>query len=224
MQTQVYQIRAITNLHAGSGDADYGIVDKLVQRDPISRYPCIHMSSIKGALREFFTKNNVADDIISQLFGSNPKESTKVQQGKLRFISADILALPRPSEEETKAYELCYVGQDIANWLNKVKLFNNSINIQLQDNNWQDINTQAFKTISEELPVVARNYLDNGESQNLWYEEFVPRESVFGLVVQASTEDLSIFNKIVNNKVIQIGGNATVGYGYCLFTSIVKQS
>ena len=221
MPTQVYQIRAITNLHAGSGDADYGIIDKLVQRDPVTQYPTIHMSSIKGALREFFTNEDVPKETIFKLFGSSPKEQEKVQQGKLRFISAEILAMPRPIDEGAPPFELCYVGEYISNWLDKVKLFDRNASIKLDDTNWKDVSAQTFKAISESLPVVARNYLDNGESQNLWYEEFVPRESVFGMVVQGEEEDLRKFNTPLNNKVIQIGGNATVGYGYCLFTSII---
>ena len=43
-----------TNLHAGSGDANYGIIDKLVQREPATNRPIIHSSSLKGALREYF--------------------------------------------------------------------------------------------------------------------------------------------------------------------------
>ena len=86
--------------------------------------------------------------------------------------------------------------------------------------------TGKFKNASEELPVVARNQLDNGESQNLWYEELVPHESVFGFMVQipidlSDGENLNFncdFTEHLNNKVIQIGANATVGYGYCLLT------
>ena len=220
MKTQVYQIRAITNLHAGSGDADYGIVDKLVQRDPTTGYPTIHMSGIKGALREYFEENEIAG--VTEMFGSEPKEQNKVQQGKLRFISAELLAFPRPSEQNggQSAYDLCYVLQLLGEWLDKVKLFDTSPKID--DATWKDIDLDTFKVLTEELPVIARNQLDNGESKNLWYEEFVPRETIFGIVIQGENKLLDSFNDTVNGKVIQIGGNATVGYGYCLFTSIIK--
>lgn len=33
---KAYFIQCITNMHVGSGDANYGIVDKLVQRDPVT--------------------------------------------------------------------------------------------------------------------------------------------------------------------------------------------
>ncbi|MEI6139081.1 MAG: type III-B CRISPR module RAMP protein Cmr4 [Mariniphaga sp.] len=56
MTTQVkefFKITALTNLHVGSGDQNYGIVDKLVQRDPLTQFPIIHASSLKGALKNY---------------------------------------------------------------------------------------------------------------------------------------------------------------------------
>jgi CRISPR-associated protein Cmr4 len=69
------------------------------------------------------------------------------------------------------------------------------------------------------LPVIARNHLNNGKSTNLWYEEIVPREGrfVFGLIGDDSSE--AEFENTVKKATVQIGGNATVGYG---FTEIRK--
>ena len=53
---QCFKITAKTNMHVGSGDTNYGIIDKLVQRDVLSNLPMIHSSSLKGALREFFAQ------------------------------------------------------------------------------------------------------------------------------------------------------------------------
>jgi CRISPR-associated protein Cmr4 len=47
MTAKAYLIQCITNLHVGSGDATYGIVDKLVQRDAVYSYPTIHSSSLE---------------------------------------------------------------------------------------------------------------------------------------------------------------------------------
>lgn len=72
----------------------------------------------------------------------------------------------------------------------------------------------------EDLPVIARNQLNNGISQNLWYEEFVPRASVFLTMITAPADDgdLSAFERILcSERGMQIGANATVGYGYCHF-------
>lgn len=225
MTTQVYLIRALTNLHPGSGDADYGIVDKLVQRDPITSFPTVHMSGIKGALREYFENHpEVPEGKLTDLFGSAPQaNSSKMQQGSLRFISAEVLVLPRPSQSDAgQAYDLCFVPDMVGEWLSKVQLFDSEVQAAIDDSKWKDIPGEAFKTLSNDLPVVARNYLDDGQSKNLWYEEFVPRETRFGCVIQGPQSDLDYFHNTIDGQVIQIGGNATVGYGYCLFESIVK--
>jgi len=54
MSAQLYIITAKTNLHAGSGSTNAGVIDNLVQRDPSDNLPCTYASSLKGAFREFF--------------------------------------------------------------------------------------------------------------------------------------------------------------------------
>lgn len=52
----VWLITAKTNLHVGNENtSNYGLVDKLIQRDALTGLPCINSSSLKGALNEFFT-------------------------------------------------------------------------------------------------------------------------------------------------------------------------
>lgn len=63
---------------------------------------------------------------------------------------------------------------------------------------------ETFKKI--ELPVLARNKLDNGISKNLWYEQVVPHESLFAFAVLGTEENLAIFKKAVDGKVVQFGG------------------
>lgn len=220
MHTQVYIIRALTNLHPGSGDAGYGVVDKLVQRDPTTGFPTIHMSGVKGALREYFeNKFGKANAQVLRLFGSSPQaKEDKVEQGQMRFISAELLAIPGP-DPGPDAYKLyCHPGV-VGDFENKIGLFDPASTGIPQKSKWQS-DAAKFKALSEELPVIARNYLDNGESKNLWYEEFIPREALFGCIVQGEQVDIEFFQDEVNDKVIQLGGNATVGYGYCLFQCI----
>ncbi|MCO5232216.1 MAG: type III-B CRISPR module RAMP protein Cmr4 [Chitinophagales bacterium] len=73
-----------------------------------------------------------------------------------------------------------------------------------------------FKNIVKRLPIITRNQLENGQSTNLFYEEVVPRETIFGFVIQGKDIDTG-FDKIDN---IQIGANATVGYGFCSLQKI----
>ncbi len=96
----------------------------------------------------------------------------------------------------------------------------------------------------DDLPVIARN--SQMGAGNLWYEQVLPHKSVFGtlLVYPASvevtikdssksdpvnknveTKTVSIdmaeaINKTFDNKVVQIGANATIGYGYCSFIKV----
>ena len=77
------------------------------------------------------------------------------------------------------------------------------------------------------LPVLARNQLENGISQNLWYEEVVPHEAIFYTAVlsdgtHSGDAALAEFDEYIkNNNLVQFGGNATIGYG---LTQITKMS
>lgn len=225
MATHLYFIRALTNLHVGSGEAGYGVVDKTVQRDPTTKLPTIHMSGIKGALREQL--KDVLDKTKMyerEIFGSAVKEDAdKIQQGKVRFISADLLAFPQPSTSDTisKPFELVTSQSVSASFADKVSRFGFKADwarTQVQGEGWKAKKHTEFRGLTDDLPVTARNYLEDGTSKNLWYEEFVPREAVFGTLFQGSEELLGVLKDQLDGQVFQIGANATVGYGYCLFT------
>ena len=64
------------------------------------------------------------------------------------------------------------------------------------------------------LPVVARNQL--GENKNLWYEEIVPHGTVFYFAVLDPQDN----NPLTFDRWVQIGGNASVGCGYCQIKAI----
>ena len=75
---------------------------------------------------------------------------------------------------------------------------------------------------NENLPVIARNHLENGQSKNLWYEQVIPRFSVFMMPLMYPENDthFSNFDSKLTSNIVQIGGNATVGYGYTKFKKI----
>ena len=90
MHTQFYTLRALTPLHAGAGDANFGIIDKHVQRDSLTELPTIFASSIKGSLRQLCEVSaQVGKDTVRTIFGSdNPKGeagATTLQQGQYIF-------------------------------------------------------------------------------------------------------------------------------------------
>jgi CRISPR-associated protein Cmr4 len=240
-QTLVFRLQALTNLHAGSGNSFYGAVDKLVQRDPATRRPTIHSHSLKGALREYFESEAVFEKgtdsknkFITHVFGSPVSgDANASEQGNYRFFSADLLALPVPDENpnSSTAFHLETANDAWTKLCEKTRLLGSenwtseSLRTAFEnDSKYQE--SGRFKNASDELPVVARNQLDNGESQNLWYEELVPHESIFGFLVQIpfdpeNKDDLNgrvEFTSKLNGKVIQIGANASVGYGFCLLT------
>jgi len=70
----LFMIETVSNMHVGSGDSNFGVVDNLVQRDPATTYPYISSSSLKGALREHFESNNVDKNVIEAIFGSEPRK------------------------------------------------------------------------------------------------------------------------------------------------------
>ena len=71
---------------------------------------------------------------------------------------------------------------------------------------------------NEHLPVISRNCLEDGQSTNLFYEQVLPRYSRLATLIMGDREILDDFSNKLNNEVVQIGGNATIGYGYCKFT------
>ncbi len=268
-----YSIRAISNLHVGSGEGDFSVVDKMVQRDPITNLPTIHGSGIKGAMREAMEyqvelKNKAEgketenpDPGILSIFGADPKrKGGKTQQGQNNFFDAKLLALPVRSSQHF--YYLATCPSILNNLVEDLEIFDYNwaglstikslaqINVQkgipvyfgvkqnqlrLEDWGKTEHNNTAISSIinqvgnrlallhdddmsalSTALPVIARNYLVSGISENLWYEEVVPRESRFYFSISRH-EDNDGVNTFLGekNNLLQIGANATVGYGLC---------
>lgn len=263
--TDFYLIRAISNLHVGSGEGDFSVIDKRVQRDPVTQLPTIHASGIKGALREAMQTQagKDSDPTVNEVFGTPPGERDEVKQGKYRFFDGQLLALPARSSKDFFYLVSCpglltAAKQRIAQLngahpllpmfdeLFKLKgkfLGKKWSELRLEDtilkkedhSDYQHKKLEAifgkrfaiipnaeFAKIAEELPIVARNYLNNGISDNLWYEEYVPREARFLTMVtreDSSTDHLGDYLK-ANNDLAQLGANATVGYGLCEFKKL----
>ena len=84
-------------------------------------------------------------------------------------------------------------------------------------NNLVVMHNDEFNSIVKKLPIITRNQLENGQSANLFYEEVVPRETIFGFFISAKNIDTH-FSEIKN---VQIGANATVGYGFCSLNKVI---
>ncbi len=270
MQTNLYTITAITNMHVGSGDVNFGVIDNLIQRDVVTNLPTINSSSLKGALREHFENYKAESKLVKYIFGASAKDSDS-SSGKYKFFGANLASIPIRSNkkpyfrvtspsilnefkymletfgiESKESEELKKLIEQIEQNKDKNIIFEDIDGVILEDYKVEEIlksdliteNIQKlfgenlailkdsdFNEFCESLPVVARNHLENGKSQNLWYEEIVPRETKFYFFISIPThldnQDMKelttfdeSFNNIIQENIIQIGANASIGYGY----------
>jgi CRISPR-associated protein Cmr4 len=265
---RLYIIENITSLHAGSGDANFGIIDNEIQRDAITDYPTIHSSSLKGALKEYCTHKHNPDDgqnFIPYIFGNEENA------GKVRFIDAHLLSVPMRSD--LNPYYHCVSPQSIGQLLEFADTFGVSLGQKgvleklvaykgkeivakegtptIEDETAKTdtsldlsvlepligspvalVPNELYAKLLKNLPVIARNQLNNGESKNLFYEEVLPRKSKFFTVISEPSylhsEDtkplknaFKRFNDYLSdNDTIHIGANASIGYGVCTFKEL----
>ena len=232
MAAIIVNLECITNMHVGNGDVNYSIIDNEVERDVVTGYPTINASGVKGALREYFMKKHADIDInqINEIFGGE-------SAGKLRFLNADMIAIPARASEGSQAYYMISTMEAVGRYQEKCQAFlKKEMNvvakkteeiraaegIKLEDavsimgKEINILSDEDFRKIS--LPVLARNNLENGKSTNLWYEEIVPHKSLFSFAVlteDADQELLNYFKNEIDNQMVQFGGNASIGYGLC---------
>ncbi len=252
MSTKVFKLECLTNLHVGSGDFNYGVVDKEVERDCLSGNPVIHASGVKGALRELAV-NKLPSDRLNEIFGGAGNNNNPTTKGLYKFFDAHLLSRPlRVSGNHSFSYISVTTPEIINGFIDTLEAFGfdnlpQRINVDFSACNFYsnveniyiegDDDSYKAKTMSDEtkktldailggnyalvnsfkefkLPVIARNNLD---SQNLWYEEFVPHHSVFyTLIIDNNKFELDFADPV------QLGGNSSVGYGYTKITEITK--
>lgn len=279
MDARFYRIQSITNLHVGSGDINFNIVDNEVQRDPVTGYPTIFSSSLKGALRQHFGTGST----VTKIFGSERKDSAGnngegSKPGHVKFFGGSLLLLPVRAAKGRQLYYLLttpVILQSFASFYEQLTgqaapmkatleacgtlqgenscLIYGETEIGIEGSSyhsqeWKDKEAckqelQKLFGLTEDdmgrlvivedrlvselhLPVLARNQLENGISQNLWYEEIVPHEAVFTTAVlsdgtETGAEALTAFQDYIKeHALLQLGGNATIGYGLTQMTAM----
>ena len=92
MSAIMFKLKCITNMHVGSGDVNYNLIDNEIEKDPITEYPVIHASGVKGALREYFGRDSELVSYRDDIFGCGMQGQTT--PGKLKFLEATMLAVP----------------------------------------------------------------------------------------------------------------------------------
>lgn len=265
MNTIFFRITCLTNLHMGSGESNFDIIDNTVEKDPVTQYPMMNASGVKGALREFFERQCGGEDsLVLRLFGSPVRGSKASTPGALRFLSAKLLGRPVQASKGSAAYYIVtsrvalheywqlrqtLTGQSspvipsalsastayyalpdgavgpvgVDGWNAEAALngdFRQQLLTLFADQGVVLLPEEQLRSIS--LPISARNYLESGKSENLWYEEDVPARSSFWFAVQGEQSDLDAFETILpSGSVVQFGGDASVGKGLCLIERTV---
>lgn len=275
MSTQFYLLRPFTNLHVGSGETNFGVIDNLIERDATTGFPCINSTGIKGAMKQMLHDEEVSSTDLKNIFGSDTERNhgdtgsgKKYKQGESNFLSAQIFAIPVRSAKTPFVLATC--PQIIRHFLTFWKDLTNKDHVEKESLiKFADLNptigkafclkkeiidsnlggmginmisiSETFKNsdniirvfgntnhpiaiISDEnmielcndlnLPVIARNVLEDGESKNLWYEQVLPRESLMYFAVIWGKDQQAIAESQILNKPLQLGGNASVGYGF----------
>ena len=231
-------IIAETNLHVGNENVNnFGVIDQAIQRNAVTDIPCIHASSLKGAIKEYIAEKwNVdeknRDKIVSckEVFGSDKgTKDEDTQKGKSVFFDAELLVLPIQNTEGNYYFKLAYDFKGgIESFSKKAACM--GISVESSEilrklcaatgiTEGQKNPTTNFQELcdDEHLPIIARNKLNNGESVNLWYEQVLPAKSVLGTIID--TDDDSLIEAL-DGHLVQIGANATIGYGYCTFVKL----
>ena len=255
MNVFAYKIFCLTNLHVGSGDINYNIVDNEVERDAVTGYPIIHASGLKGALREHYSGKEGRGFEIRDVFGQE-SGSDEIKAGSYKFLDAYMLGRPMRvrgslasimvvSEKSVNdfirrmnTFGVTKYGTELLNveFPENVDFLSNESGISVEAETTKEIPESAMEILRKleeligdkvaivkdfndyDLPVVARNYLKDGESKNLWYEEVVPHDSVFYTFVL--TPDDTTLLELEQEPYIQIGGNASIGCGFTKFAKL----
>jgi CRISPR-associated protein Cmr4 len=248
MAAYVFKLECLTDLHVGNGEANYSIIDNEVQKDSVlTDVPVIHASGLKGALKQHFKQVwncDNKDTRIKEIFGNEEKDGAgqykfftalclarplRVTDGSTPYVlatsqavlehfsmllqglgCAEFYSYPKDKEKTLKSDDLIEVEGEMRNFHNNEKL-------KLIIGN----NCIVLDTLSDyDLPVRARNQLDekSGLSKNLWYEEIVPHKSIFYFVVITPDNECKL--KFKDDLPVQIGGNASIGNGYCTIKEV----
>ena len=253
MNISFYKLECITNLHVGSGDENFNIVDSEVEKDPVTGLPIIGASGIKGALREVVTARDEA--LANVIFGGRGDKET-VNSGTHKFFDAFLIARPmRVSGSPEMASIPVVTVSSVNHFLSMLSAFGknpfgfekieapdfgekvfltNVSHVCVED---EETGLLAGKTLEQltalssiigeqfaitpsfdgfDLPIMARNLLQNGISKNLWFEEFVPHGSVMFFAVMAP-EDVQLLDL---PPIVQFGGNSSIGYGFSKLTKL----
>lgn len=122
MKTFFYKIECLTNLHVGSGEVNYNVIDNEVEKDAVTGLPTIHASGVKGALRDALSKI-YSDEVIKKIFGA-PGQENEGAGGTHKFLDAVLISRPMRVWGDTTMASISVVTPDSVNsFLQKMAAF-----------------------------------------------------------------------------------------------------
>lgn len=207
----MFIIETLTNMHVGSGETHFGVVDNLIQRHPITKLPIIHSSGIKGAFKQHFEDNNFNKEFIKELFGTDisldtadSKKELDYGPGHLIFFEAQLLTLPLRASENV--YYNCTSVPVLLDYLEQLDTFMNAKG-----------KTKDLRCWLENLQFEGKDFIYFEGSDNLEIEDYSN-----GKKINANSIDISIINFLQVSCRIDI--NRLAIFNKDIFTRICEES
>lgn len=126
MKVHILKFDCITNLHVGSGDINYSIIDNEVEKDPVTGYPMIHASGVKGAFRDLVESNKanveLAKELAQKLFGGKG-EASKLSSSAYKIFDAMMITRPLRVKGGNKPSIPVFTEQSINDYLRVLSMF-----------------------------------------------------------------------------------------------------
>jgi len=182
MKNYFYKIYCITNLHMGSGDINFNVIDNEVERDPVNNLPVMFSSGVKGAFRDHFRNRGANSKMIEEIFGSDidrgPDESSF--PGKVCFLTASLLLLPFRAavgkypyylvttksilQQFGKTYKIFNGAEPIEGFIDTVSILNdgNCYGTEKEPVQLEDYKYDAIQDIPEVIRKVLSLFVDDG--------------------------------------------------------------
>ena len=179
MIAKIIKMECITNLQVGTGEVNYNLIDNEVERDPVTGYPTINSSGVKGALREYFAHQDALKGEVDELFGKEGKGEVSSTPGKLKILGADLVAMPVRASAGDAAYYLVTTDDMLKKLVSNYQIFLGKAPVLSEKSTngrcaegyvltaaktlWEKelhlLSQKDFRELS--LPVMARNCLDS---------------------------------------------------------------
>ncbi len=188
MKAKLFSLNCLTNMHVGTGDYSVSIIDNEVSRDVVDNTPNINGSGVKGALREYF-ESHTAGNKNTEIFGgvrikNRPenksddieKEKNSAVQGKLKFLSANLLARPVRANNGGQPYYLVTTKTLVERFNQLCQALGIANSINLADNSEVKINIEG-QPINKPLEALLINIFENDEKDE--YKAYIIDEQIF---------------------------------------------